>query len=68
MAVRLCEGGTAWIDGHCLVAVENETDDCGCAICNLDSACTMNIVDLCVECEKLTHKHYYLDFAYNRNK
>lgn len=68
MAVRLCEGGTAWIDGHCLVAVECEPDVRGCDVCKLDSACSMKIAVLCGECEVLTDKHYHLDFAYNRIK
>lgn len=63
-AVRLCEGGVAEINGHFVKAVECPNDITPCEVCNMDSACRMEMTDLCAECEKVTHKRYFLRFAY----
>lgn len=63
-AVRLCEGGEAEISGHFVKAVECICDLAPCEVCSMDSACTEEMADLCSECYMVTHKTYFLRFAY----
>lgn len=63
MAVRLCEGGTVWYNGHFLKAKRIDTDDNPCYLCEMDSACDMNMTDLCGECEAYSRRKYMLYFA-----
>lgn len=61
LAVRLCEGGTVWYEGHSLVAIEipPEMDVCNC--CHLDSICNPNIRELCIECDSYDGKVHVLN-------
>lgn len=63
-AIRLLEGGIVEIDGHYVKACIVEGVDNPCELCNMDSACRMNMVDLCAECECISRKRYLLKFAY----
>lgn len=63
-AIRLCEGGVVDIDGHAVRAVECPHVENPCMVCEMDSACRMDMTDLCGECEAITQKRYYLKFAY----
>lgn len=65
LAVRLCEGGTVWYEGHSLVAkvIPAVSDVCNC--CHLDSICNPNIRELCMECDSYDGKIHYLDLRKN---
>lgn len=63
-AIRLIEGGVVEIDGHFVKASKVEGVNNPCEVCNMDSACRMNMVDLCAECETISRKRYLLKFAY----
>lgn len=63
-AIRLLEGGIVEIDGHFVKASEVEDVDNPCELCNMDSACRMNMTDLCGEVESISRKRYLLKFAY----
>lgn len=63
-AIRLLEGGVVEIDGHFVKASKVEGDEYSCELCNMDSACNMNMVELCAECENISLKQYLLKFAY----
>lgn len=65
-AIRLIEGGVVEISGHFVVAVE-EKELVPCVVCKMDSACDMDMKDLCCECEEITRKRYMLRFTYERN-
>lgn len=67
-AIRLIEGGAVMISGHALVAVECKGDVSPCDVCELDSACTREIVEVCAEVESITHRRYFLDFAYKHKR
>jgi hypothetical protein len=63
-AIGLIEGGVVEIDGHFVKASKVEGVNNPCEVCNMDSACRMNMVDLCAECETISRKRYLLKFAY----
>lgn len=63
-AIRLLEGGIVEIDGHFVKAVRVADDESPCALCNMDSACRMNMLELCGEVECISRKRYLLKFAY----
>lgn len=67
-AIRLIEGGAVMISGHSLVAVELKLGDHPCDFCELDSACTREILQVCAECDSITNRHYFLDFAYKHRR
>lgn len=60
LAVRLCEGGNVWFEGHNLVAIELPDVDDACKMCHMDSICNHNIRELCVECDALVNKDHCL--------
>lgn len=66
-AIRLIEGGVVEISGHFVRAVEVRKL-IPCVVCNMDSACDMEMSDLCSECEMINGKRYILQFAYEKNK
>lgn len=66
LAVRLCEGGAVWYEGHCLVAKELPDVDDACKCCHLDSICNQNIRELCVECDALVGKDHCLNLWENK--
>lgn len=60
LAVRLCEGGAVWYEGHNFVAkVLSDMED-ACNYCQLDSICNHNIEKLCAECDALVGKKHCL--------
>ena len=61
LAVRLCEGGVVWYEGHSLVAIELQDDDDACLMCHMDSICNHNISELCRECDLLVDKKHCLN-------
>ena len=61
LAVRLCEGGAVWFEGHTFVAIELPDVDDACYCCHLDSICNENIKELCMECDALVGKNHCLN-------
>ena len=68
MAVRLCEGGHVWIDGHYVGAKELPNDVWPCEECKMDSVCDLGepMCDLCHECDWYTNTPHLLYFANER--
>lgn len=59
-AVRLCEGGIAEINGLVVRTKVVEGDIHPCDICEMDSACRGEMMELCTECDKYDHKYHLL--------
>lgn len=60
MAVRLCEGGSVWIEGH-LLSAQLATVALNCCLeCKLDSICSPALVELCSGCDAYDRKSHYL--------
>ena len=66
-AIRLIEGGVVEISGHFVRAIRVYCEE-GCHLCEMDSACDSDMIDLCSECEMITNKRYILRFAYKKDK
>lgn len=60
MAVRLCEGGKVYYNGHFWTTKVVENVDNPCDICKVDYECCMPIFDLCTEVECYDHKRHIL--------
>lgn len=60
LAVRLCEGGVVWFQGHQIRAIACPVADNPCMICDMDSECRMAMTDLCAECEIYREQKYCL--------
>lgn len=65
MAVRLAEGGTVDFGGFALKAKEVERGDNPCLLCSMDSACTIDLIDLCAEVDGYTRSTHIIMFANN---
>lgn len=65
LAVRLCEGGAVWFEGHSLKAVKVTGEEFPCYLCDLDSICNVRINDLCAECDRYSISKHYLKLAYS---
>ena len=65
-AIRLCEGGIVEIDGHCVCLMRCDDDENGCFICEMDSICRMEMVDVCAECSAIVRTGCYLKLANTR--
>lgn len=63
-AIRLLEGGVVHCSGHAVRVVDVVGDDNVCMLCEMDSACNFEIVDLCAECDSITHLKHILRFAH----
>lgn len=65
-AIRLLEGGIVEIDSNWfrLVRLPDSYDDIPCMECSLDSICRMEHVDVCGECEAISHRKCYLQLAH----
>lgn len=50
LAIALCEKRNVWFHGHTIRLVEVVGDKCPCDLCDMDSICDMEMVDLCGEC------------------
>lgn len=59
-AIRLIEGGLVACNGLVVRAIDFLGDDIACHYCEMDSACNMEMTDLCAECDKITHTRHYL--------
>ena len=66
LAVRLCEGGHVWLEGHSFRAIEVPLGFDSCCECELDSVCHGPIAELCRECEAYSGKTYLLKFSYRK--
>lgn len=66
-AVRLAEGGVVEINGHFVKAIDAGEVDNPCEVCNMDSVCHMEMVDLCAEVNGYTRSPHILKFAYEQN-
>lgn len=64
IAVRLCEGGIVHIDGHALKAVSIPNGFDACNECEMDSACSELIKEICIECDEYARVSHILRFAY----
>ena len=65
-AVRLAEGGVVEIAGHFVRAICVIGDVSPCALCEMDSACNMEMTDLCAEVDGYTRSPHLLKFAYKK--
>ena len=63
-AIRLLEGGVVACNGHVVRAIEVVGDDIACHYCEMDLACYDEMVDLCTECDKISHTRHLLKFAH----
>lgn len=63
-AVRLAEGGIVECGGHFVKAKEVKDVLFSCEACNMDSACDMDMCNLCAEVDGYTHSTHILQFAY----
>lgn len=59
-AVRLVEGGHVWFEGHVIGARICNEDDNPCMVCAMDSICSMQMTDLCDECDTISRKRHFL--------
>lgn len=55
-AVRLCEGGTIWFNQHQIRAARVLGPGSPCMMCEMDSICDDKFIDLCNECDQITHE------------
>lgn len=67
-AVALCEGQIVECSGHFVRAIVIPESYFACSVCDMDSACNMEMNDLCAECDGYSHQKHILRFAYQRNK
>lgn len=65
-AVRLAEGGVVEINGHFVRAIDVVGDNNPCELCDMDSVCHMEMVDLCAEVDAYTRSPHILKFAYKQ--
>lgn len=59
-ALRLIEGGIVACNELPVRAVDVRGDEIACYYCEMDSACNMEMTDLCAECDMITHTRHYL--------
>lgn len=59
-ALRLIEGGLVDCNGLVVRAIDFKGDDIACYYCEMDSACNMEMADLCAECDLITLTTHYL--------
>lgn len=60
MAIRLLEGGIVEIDNLCFSMTEIEGDDIACTYCSIDSICSKNIIDVCLEADLITRTRHIM--------
>lgn len=60
LAIRLCEGGTVYFEGHFLKAVKVPSGFSCCDECDLDSICHDTISSLCCECDNYVGEYHLL--------
>ena len=59
-AIRLLEGGVVEIDNLYFSMTEVDGDDIACNDCQLDSICSQNIIDVCLEADMITKKRHIM--------
>lgn len=60
-AVRLCEGGAVLVSGLMVRAKRVPEEVIACQLCEMDSACDMDMCDLCAECDGYDrHNHVFV--------
>lgn len=57
-AIRLLEGGLVEIDGLVFSIDEAGPEDDPCYSCRLDSICSQNILNVCMEADKITRTYH----------
>lgn len=65
-AVTLCEGGAVWVSG--LMVKARRVDDCdefACQLCEMDSACDIELCELCAKCDDYD-RHKHILYLYNQ--
>lgn len=67
-AVALCEGQIVECSGHFIRASVVDESENACLLCNMDSACNIEMCDLCAECDAYARKKHIFQFAYMTNK
>lgn len=50
LAIALCEKRNVWFHCHTIRLVEVVGDTCPCDLCDMDSICDEEMVELCGEC------------------
>lgn len=60
-AIRLLEGGIVEIDNLNFSIEEVEGDDIACTECQLDSICSKNIIDVCLETDLITRTRHKMN-------
>ena len=66
IAVNLCEGSIETIDGHAIRAIRIPVGFDACNECNMDSACSELIKEICIECDEYEGFNHILKFACNK--
>lgn len=59
-AIRLIEGGLVACNGLVVRAIDFRGESIACDYCDMDSACNMEMTELCAECDMITHTRHYL--------
>lgn len=59
-ALRLIEGGIVDCNGLSVRAIKIPYDDNPCMVCEMDSICNEVMINLCGECDDITHTKHYL--------
>lgn len=67
-AVALCEGQIVQCGSHFVRAITCSPEIVACQYCEMDSACDLEMNDLCAECDGYDHQKHILKFAYKHNK
>lgn len=57
-AIRLLEGGLVEIDGLLFSIDDAGIEDDACNSCQLDSICSVNISNVCLEADLITRTHH----------
>lgn len=62
-AIRLLEGGVVEVDNHWVRAVSLFYDSYPCYACEMDSACSVDMSELCDEVECISGRPHILKFC-----
>lgn len=66
MAVRLCEGGEVYFQGHWLKAIAVPEGENPCELCRMDCLCHFAMINLCAACDDYDRRKHLLYFAYEQ--
>lgn len=66
LAIALCEKRNVWFHCHTIRLVEVVGDKNPCNLCDMDSICDMEMVDLCSECYALLKRPCLLKLVTRR--